>query len=104
MGINLFEPLSPINCHSLSSDPNPISLIYGVALMLSRFGLQEEASAIQLAINSAAKRGMFSFKQQLPIEISCDQLGDYIAAAIIDADDIGELNDENIDLGKSTII
>ena len=104
MGINLFEPLSLINCRSLSSDPNPISLIYGVALMLSRFGLQEEASAIQIAINSAAKRGMFSFEQQLPIEISCDQLGDYIAAAIIDADDIGELNDENIDLGKSTII
>ncbi|MCW1952561.1 MAG: isocitrate/isopropylmalate family dehydrogenase [Flavobacteriia bacterium] len=104
MGINLFEPLYNIDTALLTSDPNPISAIYCVALMLSRFGLQEEAYAIQLAINSAASRGMFGFEQQLAKQLSCDQLGDFISAAIIDADDIGELNDENIDLGKSTII
>lgn len=102
MGINFFEPLSEIDISNQKA--SPISVIYSVALMLSRFGLQEEARAIQIAINNAAQRGMFTKNMELPDFVSCDQLGDFISAAVIDAEDIGNLNDENIDLGKSTII
>ena len=47
---------------------------------------------------------MYTTLDTLPKDINCDQLGDYLAAAIIDSEDIGVVNDENIDLGKSTII
>lgn len=103
IGVNLFEPLEEIH-PSLKNKSNPIPLIYSLALLLSRFGLQEEAGAIQMAVNSAGERAMFTCSDRLPKDINCDQLGDYLAAAIIDSEDIGVLNDENIDLGKSTII
>jgi 3-isopropylmalate dehydrogenase len=103
IGINLFEPLEDSQS-TLKEKVNPIPLIYSLALLLSRFGLQEEAGAIQMAVNSAGERGMYTTLDTLPKDINCDQLGDYLAAAIIDSEDIGVVNDENIDLGKSTII
>ena len=57
-----------------------------------------------MAVNSAGERGLYTTLDSLPKDINCDQLGDYLAAAIIDSEDIGVVNDENIDLGKSTII
>lgn len=101
IGFNLFEPLE----HQTDiNNPNPIAVIYSLALLLSRFGLQEEAGAIQMAVNSAGERGMFTSSSKLASGVLTDQLGDFIAAAIIDSEDIGVVNDENIDLGKSTII
>jgi len=104
MGINIFEPLSTSFSAIKQGLSNPIALIYSLALMLSRFGLQEEARSIQLAIDKASERGMFTLEKTLTAPFNCNQLGDFIAAAIIDSEDIGVINDENIDLGKSTII
>ena len=103
IGVNLFEPLED-SPSILKDKVNPIPSIYSLALLLSRFGLQEEAGAIQMAVNSAGERGLYTTLDSLPKDINCDQLGDYLAAAIIDSEDIGVVNDENIDLGKSTII
>jgi isocitrate/isopropylmalate dehydrogenase len=104
LGINIFEPLSTSFLSIKQGVSNPVALIYSLALLLSRFGLQEEARSIQLAIDKASERGMFTLERTLPAPFNCNQLGDFIAAAIIDSEDIGVINDENIDLGKSTII
>lgn len=104
MGVNVFEPVTTAIPSLESKEPNPISLLYCVAVLMSRFGLQEEAGAVQQAIHRAGERELFYPNNNLPTAVSCEQIGDFIAAAIIDAEDIGVMNDENIDLGKSTII
>ena len=101
---NLFEPLISIPKALESNRTNPLAVIYAATLLLSRFGLNEEALAIMRAIQSAINNNMVNSSYQLAEHHSCSTIGDYLAEAIKESDDVYNFNIENIGLGKSTII
>ena len=101
---NLFEPLISIPKALESDRTNPLAAIYAATLLLSRFGLNEEALSIMRAIQSAININMVDSSYQLTENHSCSTIGDYLSEAIKDSDDVYNFNIENIGLGRSTII
>lgn len=100
----LFEPLVSMPKALPSDKTNPLATIYAATLLLSRFGLNEEAMAVMMAIQSAINKNYISASYQLDDNHSCNRIGDYLATAIIENDEVSNFNSENIGLGKSTII
>lgn len=101
---NLFEPLISIPKALESDRTNPLAAIYAATLLLSRFGLNEEALAIMRAIQSAINNNMVDSSYQLSENHSCSTIGDYLSEAIKESDEVYNFNAENIGLGRSTII
>jgi 3-isopropylmalate dehydrogenase len=101
---NLFEPLVSIPKALEADKTNPMAVIYAATLLLSRFGLNEEAMAVMMSIQSAINKNLISSHYQLGDNYSCSSIGDYLATAIVENDEVINFNTENIGLGKSTII
>lgn len=83
---------------------NPISSIFSTVMLLEKFGMKKESSAV-----FASAKKAFQKKILHPDILGCkkygtDYTGDFIADNITDSDDSLNINDENIGLGKSTII
>lgn len=101
---NLFEPLVSIPKALESDRTNPLAAIYAATLLLSRFGLNEEALSIMRAIQAAINNDMVDSSYNLSQGHSCSTIGDYLSEAIKESDDVYNFNTENIGLGRSTII
>ena len=83
---------------------NPIAAILSSAMLVQHFGLEEEAQTMVAAINKTMKKRIVTPDVNPKSKYSTSQVGDAIASAIMDIDENISLNDENIGLGKSTII
>lgn len=83
---------------------NPVAAIFSAVLMLQHFGLYEEANAVSAAIQKSFTKGITTTDILGSDKYGTDYVGDYIADHIVDSDEDPNINDENIGLGRSTII
>ncbi len=83
---------------------NPVASIFSAVMMLEHFGLREEAIALYLAIRKSFKKKIVTSDMMSGSRYGTAYVGDFIADHITDLDDDLNINDENIGLGKSTII
>lgn len=101
----LFEPIHGSYPQAKGKDiANPVASILSAAMLLEHFGLFEEAMAVREAVDKSLKKGIVTPDLNQKSQYSTNQVGDFIANNIVDIDDDINMNDENIDLGKSTII
>lgn len=101
----MFEPIHGSYPQAAGKDiANPIAAILSAAMLLEHFNLNEEAKAVQLAVKQALQNNIVTPDIDPNSTHGTNYVGDFIAAHIIDTDENLNLNDENIDLGKSTII
>ncbi|KAB7530907.1 3-isopropylmalate dehydrogenase [Flagellimonas olearia] len=101
----LFEPIHGSYPQAKGLDiANPIASILSVAMLLEHFGLIDESLAVRNAVDKALKKEIVTPDLKPNSHFGTNQVGDYIANNIVDIDDDFNINDENIHLGKSTII
>jgi 3-isopropylmalate dehydrogenase len=83
---------------------NPIASILSAAMLLSHFGLDDEANAIEAAVEKALQKNIVTPDLHPKSKYGTNNVGDFIADNIVDTEHHLSINDENIGLGKSTII
>lgn len=83
---------------------NPVASILSAALLLQHYGLEEESNAIVSSVLLSFNKGIVTSDILGSSKYGTTYVGDYIADKIVDSDEILTMNDENIWLGKSTII
>ncbi|TMU56767.1 3-isopropylmalate dehydrogenase [Flagellimonas algicola] len=101
----MFEPIHGSYPQAKAQDiANPIASILSAAMLLEHFGLYEEAMAVREAVDKSLKKGVVTPDLDSKSQYGTNQVGDFVAENIVDNGDDFNMNDENIDLGKSTII
>ncbi|WP_431121482.1 3-isopropylmalate dehydrogenase [Flagellimonas flava] len=101
----MFEPIHGSYPQAKGQDiANPIASILSAAMLLEHFGLFEEAMAVREAVDKSLKKGVVTPDLDSKSQYGTNQVGDFVAENIVDSGDDFNMNDENIDLGKSTII
>nr|WP_298999045.1 3-isopropylmalate dehydrogenase [uncultured Allomuricauda sp.] len=101
----LFEPIHGSYPQAKGMDiANPIASILSAAMLLEHHSLFEEAMAVREAVDKALNKGIVTADLNQKSPYGTNQVGDFIADNIVDSDEPFIMNDENIDLGKSTII
>ncbi len=83
---------------------NPVASILSVALLLQHFGLEEESNAVVSSVLKSFHKKIVTSDILGTSKYGTNYIGDYIAHNITDSEDNLTINDENIWLGKSTII
>lgn len=83
---------------------NPIGAVLSVALMLQTMGLHEEATIVYDAVEKSIQEGIVTPDLKATSPFGTEEVGDCIAEHILDWEERFIPNDENIDLGQSTII
>ncbi|SHI93047.1 3-isopropylmalate dehydrogenase [Pseudozobellia thermophila] len=83
---------------------NPVASILSTAMLLQHYGLNEEANAIVSAVNESFIKKVVTLDVLGSSKYGTDYVGDFISEHIVDPDENLNINDENIGLGKSTII
>lgn len=83
---------------------NPVASIFSTVMMLQHFGLDEEANAIVKAVHESLSKKVVTPDVLGSSKYGTDYVGDFISEHIVDSDENLNINDENIGLGKSTII
>lgn len=101
----LFEPIHGSYPQAKGQNiANPIASILSAAMLLEHFQLFEEAMAVREAVDLSLEKGIVTPDLNPKSKYGTDHVGDFIANNIVDNDDRLNMNDENIGLGKSTII
>lgn len=101
----LFEPIHGSYPQAKGQNiANPIASILSAAMLLEHFQLFEEAMAVREAVDIALKKEIVTPDLNPKSNYGTTHVGDFIANNIVDKDDRMNMNDENIGLGKSTII
>ncbi len=102
---SLFEPIHGSYPQATGKNiANPMASILSVGMMMEHFNLQEEAQAIFAAVDRAMKKGVVTSDLDDQSTYGTEEVGDFIATSILDGDLPAKPNQENIGLGKSTII
>ncbi len=83
---------------------NPVASILSTALLLQHFGLIEEANAVVGAVHKSFVKNVTTPDIFGSSKYGTDYVGDFIAENIVDSDEDHNINEENIGLGRSTII
>ncbi len=102
----LFEPLhGGIPQEKGNNTANPIASILSAAMLLEHFKLFEEAMAVREAVNKSLAKDIVTPDLKANSKYGTSHVGDFIADTLSNYDDDDfNMNDENIGLGKSTII
>ncbi len=101
----LFEPIHGSYPQAKGKDiANPIASILSAAMLLDHFGLDEEARAVVIAVLKAMKKEVVTPDLDPTSKYGTNDVGDFIAAHVVESEEHLTLNRENIWLGKSTII
>lgn len=102
---SLFEPIHGSYPQAKGKDiANPVASILSAAMLLEHFQLFEEAMAVREAVDKSLQKGVVTPDLNPSSGYGTQQVGDFIATNIVDKEDDINMNDENIGLGKSTII
>ena len=102
----LFEPIHGSFPQAAGKDiANPLASILSAAMLLNHLGLQEEANAIEKAVEKSLLLGITTedIKGENSFSASTSKVGDFIADYIENQED-SLLNFQNIHMGQSTII
>jgi len=83
---------------------NPVASILSAAMLLDHFNLTEEAQVVRQAVSQSLKQGVVTSDLKSGSPFGTSEVGDFIADFAGDDSASDKLNDENIGLGKSTII
>lgn len=83
---------------------NPIASIFCTIMLLEKFSLKQESNAVFASVRKAFKKEILAPHLLGSSKYGTDYVGDFIADNITDSDANLNINDENIGLGKSTII
>ncbi len=83
---------------------NPVASILSTAMLLRHFDLKEESNAVIAAIRKSFSKKVVTPDIMGSSKYGTDYVGNFIADNIVDSDENQSINDENIGLGKSTII
>ncbi|NND79598.1 MAG: 3-isopropylmalate dehydrogenase [Maribacter sp.] len=101
----MFEPIHGSYPEAKGKDTaNPVASILSAALLLNHFGLTEEFNAVVAAVYKSFRKKIVTMDVMGSTKYGTESVGDFIAENIVDVDDNLNINDENIGLGKSTII
>ncbi len=101
----LFEPIHGSYPQAKDKDiANPIAAILSAAMLLEHFGLEEETRAVLKAVNKSLRKEVVTPDINPNSPYGTSHVGDFIANNIVDTEDQLNINNENIGLGKSTII
>jgi 3-isopropylmalate dehydrogenase len=101
----MFEPIHGSYPEAKGKDiANPIASILSAAMLLQHFGLDEEAMALVTAVNKSLRGNVVTPDLNAKSTYGTNQVGDFIAQNIVEADNYQSSSSENIGLGKSTII
>lgn len=101
----LFEPIHGSYPQAKGKNiANPIASILSAAMLLEHFQLFEEAMAVREAVDLSLQKGIVTSDLNPKTKYGTSHVGEFIADHIVDNDDRLNMNDENIGLGKSTII
>lgn len=102
---SMFEPIHGSYPQATGKNiANPVASILSAAMLLDHFELKEEADAVVRAVTQSLKKGIVTPDLDPNSKYGTDDVGHFIASNIRDSDDFRGLNQENIGLGKSTII
>ncbi len=83
---------------------NPIASILSVAMLLQHFKMDEESDAVVAAVLKSFSKKIVTPDIMGSSKYGTNYVGDFIADNIMELDGSFKMNDENIDLGNSTII
>lgn len=102
----LFEPLHGcIPQEKGANTANPVASILSAAMLLEHCKLFEEAMALREAVNKTLEKNIVTPDLDPNSNYGTSHVGDFIADTVLNYDDDNfNMNDENIGLGKSTII
>ncbi len=101
----LFEPIHGSFPQAKGNNvANPVASILSAAMLLEHFSLFEEAMAVREAVNKALEKGIVTPDLKSRTKYGTSHVGDFIADHIGNYQEDINMNDENIGLGKSTII
>lgn len=101
----MFEPIHGSYPNAKDKNiANPVAAILSVAMLLQHFKLIEESNAVVAAVLKSFSKKIVTPDIMGSSKYGTDYVGDFIADNIMELDDDFNMNDENIDLGKSTII
>lgn len=102
----LFEPLHGCIPHEKGANTaNPVASILSAAMLLEYCKLFEEAMALREAVNKTLEKNIVTPDLDTNSNYGTSHVGDFIADTVLNYDDDNfKMNDENIGLGKSTII
>ncbi len=104
-GVAMFEPIHGSYPQAKGQNiANPVASILSAAMLLDHFNLKEETQAIVAAVYKSMKGGIVTPDLDPNSKYGTTEVGEFIANGIADADDFNNMNEENIGLGKSTII
>jgi len=73
-------------------------------MLLEHFSLFEEAMVVREAVDKSLEKGIVTPDLNADSKYGTSHVGDFIADHIVENHDDLNMNDENIGLGKSTII
>lgn len=102
----LFEPIHGTYSQAKGKEiANPLASILSAAMMLEHLGLEEEADAIQRAVDKSLDLGITTkdLKAKNQTAALTSKIGDFIADYIENQED-SNMNFKNIHMGQSTII
>lgn len=101
----MFEPLHGSYPQAKGKNiANPVASILSTAMLLQHFGLDEEANAIVMAVHKSFVKKAVTPDVLGSSKYGTDYVGDFISENIVDSEENLNINEENIGLGKSTII
>lgn len=101
----MFEPLHGSYPQAKGKNiANPVASILSTAMLLQHFGLNEEANSIVSAVHKSFVKKVVTMDILGSSKYGTDYVGDFISENIVDSGDNSSINDENIGLGRSTII
>lgn len=102
----LFEPIHGTYYEAKGKDiANPLASILSAAMLLYHLGLNEEADAIERAVEKSIALGITTkdIKRKTQKSTTTSKVGDFVADYITNQDD-SNMNFQNIHMGQSTII
>lgn len=83
---------------------NPVASILSIAMLLQHFKMNEESDAVVAAVLKSFSKKIVTPDIMGSSKYGTNYVGDFIADNIMELDGSFNMNDENIGLGKSTII
>jgi 3-isopropylmalate dehydrogenase len=101
----MFEPIHGSYPNAKDKNiANPVASILSTAMLLQHFKMDEEADAVVAAVLKSFSKKIVTPDIMGSSKYGTNYVGDFIADNIMELDGSFNMNDENIGLGKSTII
>lgn len=101
----LFEPIHGYNPQAKGKNTaNPIASILSAAMLLEHFGLHEEAKKIYEGVEIAIGYGVLTTDLNADSKFGTNEIGEFISNFIFNKDDLLYFNNDNVQIGQSTIV